>query len=47
METDNRGQENNRKKKIKETKFIYFKQTNKKYQANKQTKIVVNYTDQE
>lgn len=36
METDNRGQENNRKKKNKETKFVYLKQTNKKYQAKQQ-----------
>ena len=35
METDNRGQEINRKK-IRETKFVYLKQTNKKCQAKQQ-----------
>ena len=35
METDNRGQENNRKK-TKEKKFVYLKQTRNTKQTNKQ-----------
>ena len=45
METDNRGQEYNRKKNQRNQICLF--ETNRKYQANKQTKILVCYTDQE